>query len=194
MSWPAGIAMKRRFRFGRPAARSVGDLESGSSRRWWNAIAPCARAAYPYLGRLLLQLRSRTSRSTAGRQTQPCCIFQVQKRRNHLRCQAITVAGWTIFRAKPESSHTRHRNTQNRRSRTKFPIGTVASGARPLGEWTPYSRNAKERQMFAIIGQRAQAEACRSVARGSVPTRLREGMVASARGAARTGGLPLRRV
>ena len=40
-----------------------------------------------------LRIRSRTSQATAGRPTRPCRIFQVQKRRNPWRRQAITVAG-----------------------------------------------------------------------------------------------------
>jgi len=49
--------------------------------------------------RLILRIRSRISQETAGRPTRPCRIFQVQKRRNPLRCQAIAVAGLTMSSA-----------------------------------------------------------------------------------------------
>jgi len=48
--------------------------------------------------------------------TRPCRIFQVQKRRNPLRCQAIAVAGLTMSSAERQSHQTRERKTQNRRS------------------------------------------------------------------------------
>src|SRR6202035_5692124 len=66
--------------------------------------------------RLILRIRSRTSRETAGRPTRPWRIFQVQKRRNPLRCQAIAVVGLTISSAERQSHQTRERKTQNRRS------------------------------------------------------------------------------
>jgi len=43
-------------------------------------------------------------------------IFQVQKSRNPLRCQAIAVAGLTMSSAERQSPQTRERKTQNRRS------------------------------------------------------------------------------
>src|SRR5216684_3515247 len=62
--------------------------------------------------RLILRIRSRTSPETAGRPTLPCRIFQVQKRRNPLRCQAIAVAGLTMSSAERQSHQTRERKTQ----------------------------------------------------------------------------------
>jgi serine/threonine protein kinase len=66
--------------------------------------------------RLILRIRSRTSQETSGRPIRPCRIFQVQKRRNPLRCQAIAVAGLTMSSAERQSPQTWERNTQNRRS------------------------------------------------------------------------------
>ena len=66
--------------------------------------------------RLILRIRSRTSREIVGRPAWPCRIFQVQNRRNPLRCQAITVSGLTMASTERHSQQTRERKTQNRRS------------------------------------------------------------------------------
>ncbi len=66
--------------------------------------------------RLILRIRLRTSQEMAGRPTRPCRIFQVQKRRNPLRCQASAVAGLTMSSAERQSPQTRERNTHNTRS------------------------------------------------------------------------------
>src|ERR1039458_9015976 len=73
-------------------------------------------APHSGFSRLILRIRSRTSQATEGRPVRPCRIFQVQNRRNPLRCQEITVEGLTISRADRQSHQTLDRDTQNRRS------------------------------------------------------------------------------
>ena len=62
-------------------------------------------APQPGFSLLMRRMRSRTSRGTRGRPGLPLRIFQVQKRRNALRCQAITVRGFTITSAERQSAH-----------------------------------------------------------------------------------------
>lgn len=62
------------------------------------------------------QIRSRTSRGTAGRSGLPLRIFHVQKIRNALRCQATTVSGFTITSPDRQSVQTRESQTHNSRS------------------------------------------------------------------------------
>jgi hypothetical protein len=66
--------------------------------------------------RLIRRIKSRTSLGTAGRPALPRRIFQVQKSRKPLRCQAMTVAGCTMARADCHSFQTRARTTHNQRS------------------------------------------------------------------------------
>jgi hypothetical protein len=63
-----------------------------------------------------VRMRSRTSRGTGGRPGLPLRIFHVQKRRNALRCQAITVSGFTITSAERQPAHTRDSQTHRSRS------------------------------------------------------------------------------
>ena len=62
------------------------------------------------------RMRSRTSRGTAGRPGLPLRIFHVQKRRNALRCQAMTVSGFTMTSDERQSAQTRESQTHRSRS------------------------------------------------------------------------------
>jgi hypothetical protein len=79
--------------------------------------SPWIRGA-PHSGlfRLSIRIKSRTCCGTAGRPRWPRRIFQVQKRRNPFRCQAMTVAGLTIIRADFQLPQTRRKHTQKTRS------------------------------------------------------------------------------
>ena len=57
-----------------------------------------ARAPQPGFSRFMRRMRARISGDTAGRPGWPRRTFQVQKVRNALRCQAVTVSGWKIFK------------------------------------------------------------------------------------------------
>jgi hypothetical protein len=79
-------------------------------------LAMNARPAPPGFSLLMRRMRSRNSRGTGGRPGLPLRIFHVQKRRNPLRCQAITVSGFTITSAERQSDHTRDSQTHRSRS------------------------------------------------------------------------------
>ena len=68
------------------------------------------------LFRLIIRIRSRTSRGTLGRPGLPRRIFQIQNKRKPFRCQATTVSALTIIRAEVQSHHTRRKQTQKMRS------------------------------------------------------------------------------
>jgi hypothetical protein len=70
------------------------------------------------LARLMVRLRSRTSRETVGLPAFPCLTFRVQNKRKPLRCQAMTVSGLTMTRADRQSAQTPDNHTQNTRSTT----------------------------------------------------------------------------
>ena len=71
----------------------------------------------------MFRMSSRTSRVTVGLPGAPRRPFQAQYSRNPLRCQAITVSGFTMsnaecqFRQKPESQTQNTRSAEVRRSR-----------------------------------------------------------------------------
>jgi hypothetical protein len=65
---------------------------------------------------LIFRISSRTSRFTAGLPAVPRRLFHVQYSRNPLRCQAITVSGFTTSNAKRQFRQKRERQTQNIRS------------------------------------------------------------------------------
>ena len=79
--------------------------------------SPCTRGA-PHIGllRLIIRIKSRTSCGTAGRPRFPRRTFQVQYRRKPLRCQTMTVAGFTISRSDFQSVQTRRNQTHKIRS------------------------------------------------------------------------------
>ena len=79
--------------------------------------SPWIRGA-PHIGfsRLSRRIKSRTSIGTAGRPGCPRRIFQVQNSRKPLRCQAITVSGFTITRADRQSAQTPDSQAQRNRS------------------------------------------------------------------------------
>ncbi len=68
--------------------------------------------------RLMVRIKSRTSRDTGGRPGLPCRIFHRQNTRNPLRCQATTVSGLTIINADRQSGQTLASQTQKSRSDT----------------------------------------------------------------------------
>ncbi len=73
-------------------------------------------APQPGFSRLMRRISARTSSDIAGRPGLPCWTFQVQNNRNALRCQAMTVSGFTMTRAERHSLHTCDSPTQNKRS------------------------------------------------------------------------------
>ena len=88
-----------------------GDLDSE-----FEQLAVYSRSAHIGLLRLIIRIKSRTSCGTAGRPRFPRRTFQVQYRRKPLRCQAMTVSGFTISRADFQSVQTRRNQTQKIRS------------------------------------------------------------------------------
>src|SRR5688572_19385123 len=62
--------------------------------------------------RLMVRIRSRVSFETVGRPVLPCRIFLVQYDRKPCRCQAMTVAGFTMTKAERQSDHSRESQTQ----------------------------------------------------------------------------------
>jgi len=64
----------------------------------------------------MLRISSRTSLGIEGLSARPCRLFQVQKNRKPLRCQATTVSGFTRTRAERQSGQTRDSHVQKSRS------------------------------------------------------------------------------
>ena len=81
--------------------------------------SPWMRGA-PHSGfsRLIVRIKPRTSRDTAGLPVVPCRTFQVQNRRKPLRCQAMTVSGLTMTSADRQSAQAPDNHAQNKRSAT----------------------------------------------------------------------------
>ena len=77
--------------------------------------SPWMRGAPQRLARLILRMRSLTSRETAGRPPSRL-LFQLQYSRNPFRCQARTVSGLTMRSAERHSFHKRKSQTQKSRS------------------------------------------------------------------------------
>jgi hypothetical protein len=65
---------------------------------------------------LMLRITSRTSLGIEGLPARPCRLFQVQKNRKPLRCQATTVSGFTRTRAERQSGQTCDSHVQKSRS------------------------------------------------------------------------------
>src|SRR5437016_7970216 len=85
-------------------------MPSFSSSPWMRG------APHPGFSRHILRIRSRISRATTGRPARPRRTFQVQNRRNPLRCQATTVSGLTMASVERQSRQIRESPTHNRRS------------------------------------------------------------------------------
>ena len=66
--------------------------------------------------KLILRINSRTSPSIAGLPGSPCRLFHCQYQRNPLRCQEITVSGFTISSAERHCDQRRESPTQSSRS------------------------------------------------------------------------------
>ena len=64
----------------------------------------------------IFRMRSRTSLAMAGRPGLPARLSRVQWSRNRLRCQEMTVLGFTKTRAPCQPDHARDSHTQSRRS------------------------------------------------------------------------------
>src|SRR4051794_7462146 len=79
--------------------------------------SPCIRGA-PHSGllRFIIRIKSRISCGTARRPGFPRRTFQVQYRRKPMRCQAMTVSGFTISRADFQSVQNRRNQTHRIRS------------------------------------------------------------------------------
>ena len=68
------------------------------------------------LARDILRMRSRTSLAMAGLPGIPRRLSRVQWSRNRLRCQEMTVLGFTKTRTSCQPDHTRDSQAQSRRS------------------------------------------------------------------------------
>jgi hypothetical protein len=73
----------------------------------------------------ILRMRSRSSLAMGGRPGLPRRLGRVQWSRNRLRCQEMTVLGFTKTRAPCQPDHARDSHTQSRRS------AGVSRGRRP---------------------------------------------------------------
>src|SRR5688500_16223829 len=73
-------------------------------------------APQPGLLRLIIRIKSRTSRGTLGRPGLPRRIFHVQNNRKPFRCQETTVSALTIIRGDFQSAHIRRSAIQKKRS------------------------------------------------------------------------------
>ena len=81
--------------------------------------SPCMRGApQSGLARLMVRIKSRTSRDTGGLPVCPCRTFQVQNKRKPLRCQAMTAWGLTITSTDRQLAQTPDNHAQKTRSAT----------------------------------------------------------------------------
>ena len=90
---------------------SLGYFDTSLSSSPWIRGAPQSG-----LAQLILRINSRTSPSIAGLPGSPCRLFHCQYQRNPLRCQAITVSGFTISSAERHCDQRRESPTQSSRS------------------------------------------------------------------------------
>jgi hypothetical protein len=74
---------------------------------------------------LIRRISFRVSRQTGGRPGWPRRTFQVQTNRNPLRCQAITISGFTMTRADRQPVQ----NRDNRAQRYRSPSGQLGSSS-----------------------------------------------------------------
>src|SRR5580704_16405700 len=79
--------------------------------------SPWMRGA-PHSGfsRLIVRIKSPTSRDTVGLPVVPCRTFHVQNKRKPLRCQAMTVSGLTRTSADRQLAQAPDKHAQNNRS------------------------------------------------------------------------------